>query len=61
MGTVSQEKYKKNNIKVYGISCYKTTDKDILEKLESVPSKSGYIKSLIRKDMKKAKEAGEWW
>jgi hypothetical protein len=28
------------------------TDADILEKLASVPSKQGYIKQLIRADMK---------
>ena len=29
------------------------TDKDILEKLDSVPSKMGYIKELIRADITK--------
>lgn len=28
------------------------TDRDVIQKLESVPSKIGYIKELIRKDMK---------
>lgn len=27
------------------------TDKDLLDKLNSVPSKQGYIKALIRKDL----------
>lgn len=30
-------------------------DDDILEKLDSVPSKAGYIKSLIRADISKEK------
>lgn len=30
----------------------KTTDADILQRLDDVPSKQGYIKSLIRADMK---------
>ena len=30
-----------------------STDKDILEKLGSVPSKMGYIKELIRADIQK--------
>ena len=30
-----------------------STDKDILEKLDSVPSKMGYIKELIRADITK--------
>lgn len=29
------------------------TDEDVLEKLDSVPSKQGYIKRLIRADLKK--------
>ena len=29
------------------------TDRDILEKLSRVPSKQGYIKALIRADLKK--------
>jgi len=32
------------------------TDKDVLTKLEEVPSKQGYIKSLIRKDIAETKE-----
>lgn len=31
----------------------KTTDADILKRLEQVPSKLGYIKELIRKDIGK--------
>ena len=34
--------------------CFKfnlETDKDILEKLDSVPNKQAYIKDLIRKDL----------
>ena len=30
----------------------KNTDQDILEKLDTVPSKQGYIKKLIRDDIK---------
>ena len=29
----------------------KTTEKDIMDKLDSVPNKAGYIKALIRKDI----------
>lgn len=32
-------------------------DDDILQKLDSVPSKAGYIKSLIRADILKEKKA----
>lgn len=57
----AQTRYRKKNMKCIFVTFYKTHDSEILEKLESVPNKSGYIKSLIRKDMEKAKEAGEWW
>ena len=33
----------------------RNTDKDVLDKLDSVPSKQGYIKALIRKDLEKKK------
>lgn len=52
---------RKRTSKSYISVFYKTKDKELIKKLESVPSKSGYIKSLIWKDMEKAKEAGEWW
>ena len=32
------------------------TDKDVLEKLDEVPSKQGYIKKLIRDDITEDKE-----
>lgn len=38
---------------MYAIKVVKTTEADIIEKLDSVPNKSGYIKSLIRKDINK--------
>lgn len=33
----------------------KNTEQDIIAKLESVPNKAGYIKSLIRADMARKK------
>ena len=35
------------------------TDKDILEKLETVPSKQGYVKKLIRDDIEKENQGKE--
>ena len=32
------------------------TDRDVIEKLSSVPSKQGYIKTLIREDIAKDSE-----
>lgn len=38
---------------MYTIKVIKTTEADIIEKLESVPNKAGYIKQLIRDDISK--------
>lgn len=44
-------KYDKENIKGVYIKLHKEKDRDIIKKLESVESKQGYIKSLIRDDL----------
>ena len=49
----AQEKYRKNNTRNVTLQLNKNTDKDILKKLDEVPSKMGYIKELIRKDLEK--------
>ena len=49
IGTV--KKYDAVNTKQIKLKLNKRTDADILEALESVPNKQGYIKSLIRKDI----------
>ena len=49
----AKERYDKANTKMYAIKVVKTTESDIIEKLDSVPNKSGYIKNLIRKDINK--------
>lgn len=55
MSTESQRKanrkYDKNNTKQLMLKLNLKTDKDILDKLNSVGNKQGYIKSLIRKDI----------
>lgn len=45
------DKFNKNKTKCIQIRLNKNTDADILAKLENVPSKMGYIKDLIRKDL----------
>lgn len=50
-----QERYEKKNVVRITFKVIKTTEPDILEKLESVENKSGYIKSLIRADIEKDK------
>ena len=44
------EKYNKANTVTICIRLNKETDKDILDTLERVDSKQGYVKDLIRKD-----------
>ncbi|HAX84381.1 MAG TPA: hypothetical protein DCY15_08070 [Ruminococcaceae bacterium] len=46
-----QERYAKKYKKQFKIDCITTTEQDIIEKLESVPNKAGYIKQLIRADI----------
>lgn len=48
-------KFNKEKTRCIQIRLNKSTDADILEQLEKVPSKMGYIKQLIREDMKKNK------
>lgn len=45
-------KYDRENTKRVYIKLNKNTDSDILSYLDSKPNKQGYIKELIRKDMK---------
>lgn len=48
----ASNKYDKENTKSVLLKLNLKTDKDIIEHLENVePSKMGYIKNLIRKDM----------
>lgn len=45
-------KYQAKNTKIYPIRLNFNTDQDVIEKLSQVPSVAGYIKELIRKDIK---------
>lgn len=49
-------KYDAANTVQVKIKLNKNTDDDIIKLLNSVPNKQGYIKELIREDMKKATE-----
>ncbi len=46
-----QERYAKKYKKQFKIDCITTTEADIIQKLESMPNKAGYIKRLIRADI----------
>lgn len=47
-----QQRYDAKATRRYGFKLNKGTDADIIAKLESVPSMQGYIKALIRADIK---------
>lgn len=51
--SVASMKYDAKNTKDVRIKLNLNTDADILEWLEKQPNKQGYIKALIRADMKK--------
>lgn len=47
-----QERYQKENIQRVVIKLNKRTDADILEHLENIENRQGYIKELIRNNIK---------
>ena len=51
-----QARYDKTHCRNYGFKLNLETDKDIIEKLASVPSMQGYIKQLIRQDLAKKEQ-----
>ena len=46
-----QKRYAAKYKKQYSLPCFTNTEQDIIDKLESVPNKAGYIKQLIRADI----------
>lgn len=53
--TKATMKYKKKNIKQMKLDLNRNTDSDIISFLEKCENKQGYIKALIREDMKKSR------
>lgn len=49
-----QSKYDAAHRKTYSMKLHCDLDRDIIEKLASVPSMMGYIKQLIREDIKRS-------
>lgn len=49
----ANRKYEAENTRQVHLKLNIRTDKDVLEKLDSVPNKQGYIKELIRADLRK--------
>lgn len=50
----AKKKWVREHTTVYRMKLNHNTDADIIEKLESVESKQGYIKELIRKDIRES-------
>lgn len=48
-----QDRYLAKYRKQYTLVCITKTEQDIIQKLDSVKNKAGYIKSLIRADIAK--------
>lgn len=48
----TQDKWKKKNTTIINMRLNNYTDRDVLTYLKSMPSRQGYIKDLIRADMK---------
>lgn len=51
-----QGEWKKKNTTQISLNLNHNTDEDILTFLNSLPNKQGYIKALIREDMKKGEQ-----
>ena len=50
-----QDRYNKSHTVSIAIRLMKNTEQDIIQKLDSVPNKAGYIKQLIRADIARDK------
>lgn len=50
-GRRAKAKYDSNNTAKFGFKLNLKTDKDIIDKLNSIDNKQGYIKELIRRDI----------
>lgn len=48
-----QARFDRLNSKVYRLKVMTRTEQDIIQRLDSVPNKAGYIKALIRADIEK--------
>lgn len=56
MAMTPQDKWQAENVTRYVIKVAKKTEGDIVAQLEKQTNKSGYIKALIRADIKKGEQ-----
>ena len=52
--TITKAKYDSTHTKAYFFKLHLVNDADIIAKLDSVESRQGYIKQLIRQDLEKS-------
>lgn len=50
-----QKRYAAKNRRTYTFAFFASTEGELIDKLEKVPNKAGYIKALIRKDIENEK------
>lgn len=46
-----ENEYKKRSMRLVSIRFHKASDADVLARLDSVPNKADYVRTLIRKDI----------
>ena len=56
----NSSRYNKRNTTTLCIRLNRKTDTDIIERLKAVQSKQGYVKRLIRQDIREEQEYNEW-
>ena len=49
--TEARKKWVRENTSFFAMKLNNNTDADIIEKLESVPNRQGYVKAVIRQDI----------
>ena len=52
----SVKKYRKKNVLHVGIDFNRNTEPDLVEKMEAVENRSGYVKGLVRRDIEQSKK-----
>lgn len=52
----SKQRYRKKNVLHVGIDFNRNTEPELVEKMESVENRSGYVKDLIRRDIEQEDE-----
>lgn len=54
MGNNSHARYQREKTKVVPVRLFLSTDRDILDRLDQQDNRSGYIKRLIREDIRRS-------